>query len=171
MTELAKLPKALESHTRTFYGRLELLAKEDPEMGLVVETRISHLFQELDIPTTYYARIRAILFDGADPCAVMLRRGTHGKPSVVVLRHPPTVEMFSDEGLTLHRAAATVFLDAAERIEKLEAWRDSLIPADENRLNVVEALRNHERRLATLEAYVASLIGETNGKNAQDPTD
>jgi hypothetical protein len=150
------------------------MGKPDPEMdgALVVETRISHLFQEIDIPSTYYARIRAILFGGADPCVVMLRRGTHGRPSVVVLRHPPTAELFADEGLTLARSAATVFLDAAERIQKLEAWRDSLTPADEDRLNVVEALRNHETRLVALEAAladrVASQQGETNGKNAQD---
>jgi hypothetical protein len=165
-TKPEPLPKALERHTRAFYDGLELLGKDDPEIGgLVVETRLSYLFQELEIPSTYYARIRVILFGGADPCVIMLRRGTHGNPSVVVLRHPPSAELFADEGLTQARSAATVFLDATKRVEKLEAWRDSLTPADENRLNVVEALRNHETRLAALEA---SQEGETNGKTAQD---
>lgn len=170
--KLNKLPKALEQHTRALYDLLELLASPDPEMENVpiVETRLSLLYQQLNIPATYYAKIRAILFDGPDPCVVMLRRGTAGKPSVLAIQHPPDAEAFTKENLTLTRSAATVFLDAADRVYKLEAWRDSLTPADEDRLNVVEALRNHERRIATLESAILDLERQSNGKNAQDTT-
>ena len=168
---------ALELHTRAFYDKLVELGKPDDELEgtLVVETRLTYLQRELGIPATYYAQIRAVLFDGFDPCAVMLKRGTHSMPSVVALRHPPDAEIFTDQGLTLRRTAATVLSDAAKRIAEIEAWRESLSPAEENRLNVVEALRNHETRLANIEAQLtdilASLQGETNGKNAQETTD
>lgn len=160
---------ALERHTRALYDRLVELGKPDPELdgALIVSTRLTLLHRELDIPAAYYAKIRAILFDGYDPCVVMLQRGGTGNPSVVALRHPPSEEIFTEEGLTSARARDTVSSEA-QRIQKLEAWRDSLSPAEENRLNVVEALRNHELRIATLEAYVANQEGETNGKTAQD---
>jgi hypothetical protein len=159
---------ALERHTRTLYDRLVSLGKYDAEFECeVVETRLTLLHRELNIPATYYAKIRAILFDGIDPCVVMLERGAVGNPSVVALRHPPSEEIFTSEGLTSVRARGTVSSEA-QRIQKLEAWRDSLSPADENRLNVVEALRNHESRLVKLEERVANQEGETNGKTAQD---
>lgn len=167
MNTPTKLPKMLEVHTRAYYDGLVVLGKPDPEMDdtLIVETRLTQLFQELDIPNTYYARIRTLLFGGSDPCVIMLRRGTSGMPSVVALRHPPSDEIFTDKGLTTRPHPGTVLLDALERVSKLEAWRESLSPVEESRLNVVEALRNHESRLAAIEA---SLTGETNAKNAQD---
>jgi hypothetical protein len=174
MADRNKLPRALELHTRAFYDALVELGKPDPEMGdmLIVETRLSYLHQELDIPGTYYAKIRAILFGGIDPCAVMLRRGTHGMPSIVALRHPPDAENFTAEGLTPRPHAATLLEDATERVRKLEAWRDSLSPAEENRLNVVEAIRNHETRLVRIEAQILAILQrETNGKTAQDQQD
>lgn len=173
--EQSKLPKALELHTRATYDALASLGKPDPELddALVVETRLTYLQKELDIPGTYYARIRAILFDGVDPCVVMLKRGTHGSPSVVALRHPPTAEQFADKNLTVAPHPGRLYLDATERIEKLEAWRDSMTVG--GTLSVIEALRNHEARLAAIESLMAQTAargkGETNGKNAQDTKD
>jgi hypothetical protein len=158
---------ALEAHTRALYDKLVELGKPDPDLdgALVIVARLTDLHGELGIPSNYYAKIRALLFAGTDPCVIMLQRGGAGKPSVLALRHPPEAETFVQVGLTWRGVHGRVSLDAAERIQKLEAWRESLSPADENRLNIVEALRNHETRLAALEA---SHKGETNGKTAQD---
>lgn len=168
---MAKSPKALEKHTRAFYDILVSLGEPDPELenALVVEVRLSQLFKECGIPGTYYARIRAILFDGADPCVVMLSRGVVGRPSVVCLRHPPSKEIFTDEGLTTRPHTATLYADATARIKQLEAWRETVSPAG---FNVVEALRDHEHRLARLEAQMAEMPAtqerQSNGKKAQD---
>ena len=171
MAETNKPPTALERHTRLLYDKLEELGEPDPEIEdtRIVETRMTHLFEELGIPVGYYSRIRSVLFDGIDPCVILIQRGSHGMPSVLAVRHPPTPEIFTQEGLTRRDSAGTVLLDAAGRVTELERWRDSLTPADESRLNVVEAIRNHEARLAKLEALLAegtASTGETNGKTA-----
>ena len=123
---------ALERHTRALYDRLVELGKPDPELdgALIVSTRLTLLHRELDIPAAYYAKIRAILFDGYDPCVVMLQRGGTGKPSVLALRHPPVADNFARMALTSAGVRGTVSSEA-QRIQKLEAWRDSLSPAVE----------------------------------------
>ena len=169
MADTNKPPRALETHTNVLYERLEELGKPDPKLddAMIVKTRLTYLFQELDIPAGYYSQIRSVLFDGFDPCVVMLERGSHGNPSVLAVRHPPDADSFARLALTLADRDGTVSVH--KRVDEIEAWRESLTPADENRLNVVDALRNHETRLAELETQMAAILkGETNGKTAQD---
>jgi len=151
---------AVARHARKFYAELESRARPDGNGNMVATVYITALYSELGVSPGYQVRVREILFDSNPPCAVVARQGAGGHPSVIFLLHPPT-EGNVEEALTgeISRASLSVG-QIEERVRGIEARLGT-------GLNIVEALRNHERRIATLETAVAEvgLDGEQ-GENA-----
>lgn len=117
--------------------------------------KVTELFNELKIPMGYYSRIRKLLVQNGS--IEMIKRGSRGLASDVLLRHPlsepPTpgeasaiVKIASDR-LTNPGAAATLVSEFERRLARLESWREN-----QKGVNVTESLRNHERRISQLES-------------------
>lgn len=157
--------QAAITYTKQFYAILEKRAKleiivDDPqtdEMGtnseprevLVFRGQLSDVFRELKVSQTFYSKIRAILIEY--DCVTYLQRGTRAYDSVLLLNHPPPEEV-PPEVLTRPSDPATLsaVADALESLSHsvsvLEKWREST-----GGINISEALRNMELRLARLE--------------------
>jgi hypothetical protein len=117
--------------------------------------KVTELFNELKIPMTYYSRIRRLLVMNGS--IEMIKRGSRGLASDVLLRHPPSelpspgtgsaiVKIASDR-LTNPAPPATLIAEFERRLARLEAWRETT-----GRVNITDTLRNHESRLSHLES-------------------
>jgi hypothetical protein len=116
----------------------------------VFEGHFSKLLGELGFSKRWYSEIRsALLIPVEDPCIEIVQRGTANQNTIVILRHPPPPEWadLTAGGLTQARFRDTVYGRVEARVERLEAWRETL-----GGVNLAEALRNFEMRLSRLEA-------------------
>lgn len=159
-----QIPLAAITHARQFYAILEERATEEPlpldpnvvyntedpvPTVLVFRGQLSDVFREMKVSQSFYTKIRAILIEY--DCVSYLQKGTRAYDSVLILNHEPPEEI-SPEVLTRPSDPATlsVLADRLEDLEHsvkvLEKWRDSA-----GGINIGEALRNMELRLAKLE--------------------
>lgn len=131
----------------------EQAEKVEGTSAVVFVGGLSKEIRAVEASSNYYSEIRKILFDSG--CCVMAAQGNRGRPSVIeLLRRPDESDVPQD--LTLGRDEARLrFTDLEKRVETLEGWREQF-----STLNVMEALRDYERRISQLEM----LIGESNAK-------
>lgn len=148
---------SLIRHTRAFYKYLADRAKPDEDGNVVAQVYLTSAFDELGISPNAQTQVRRILYESKPPCAVQVARGAGGKPSVIYLLREPQPEDFAtekrltDDGEPAKLSAGQM----KERLERLEARTAGL--------NIVEAMQNHERRIAKLEARLTSQGESTNG--------
>jgi hypothetical protein len=135
-----KEPSVMTHAKRLYEAMLEHSYPEGDVHVFVGKT--TELFKQLGISTAYYSRIRRILISSGS--IQIVRRGARGIASEVRLYHPP--EDFTIEDLTAPPDTATLVVDLANRIARLEAWHKS-----QGGLDTKEALRDHETRLTQLE--------------------
>jgi hypothetical protein len=110
---------------------------------------ITEIFSNLGIANSNYSRVRQVLVDNG--FIVYKDLGRRGVPSTVQLvRRPPdkpveglTIPGAGNNDLTLRAMCATL----TRKVEALEAWREA-----SGEIDIKEALRNIERRLAKLES-------------------
>ena len=84
------------THARRLYETMLAQSYEEDDVH-VFNGRVTELFRDLGISTSYYSRIRRLLIKTG--CIQIVKRGAKGVGSEVRLYHPP--EDFTIEGLTL----------------------------------------------------------------------
>jgi hypothetical protein len=97
----------------------------------------------------WYSAIRKILESPElDPCIVYQQRGNPHQSTIINLYHPPSPDWgnLTAGDLTDTRGAAILIAEVQDRVQRLEAWRESL-----GGVNLAEVLRNFEMRLTRLE--------------------
>lgn len=141
---MADVESAKERHTYAVYDVLADLAEPDDIGNNVVACNITDVYRNLDITPSYHKDIRRVLFDSNPPCLTMVARGGGGKPSVFYVHRRPEEKDFASDLTDVKESAKLSAGQIAERLERLEARLAGL--------NIVEALRNHEHRIAQLEA-------------------
>jgi hypothetical protein len=134
MVERAKL--------ETIQGSFDVDIPEPVEV-LVFRGKLTDIFVELKVSQKYYVTIRKILREY--DCVQYLQRGTKAYDSIVILNHPPPEEI-SPLLLTDSHSPAKI-ADVERRVTALEDWRVTTAGG----INIGEALRNMETRLAKLE--------------------
>jgi len=147
-------------HARALYDELKSRAKPEPNGDELAEVYMTSLYEELGISPNYRVAVRKILFDSNPPCAIKVVQGAGGRPTLVYLLREPNLSDLTGEDTSGRLSAGQI----SEKLKRLEAWRLSLAG-----LNIVEALRNHESRLAELEAQVATVA--TNEERDTNGTD
>lgn len=151
--------QALKDHTKLLYRAMEELSNvdvSDPD-ARIYKGRITKLYLELGISSSFYTRIRRAL--EVSGCIEIQSVGAGGYPSIIKLIREPVDEDFLTEDLTGRRHLATLVSDLEAEVAVLRAWR--LSATGEGQLNISEALRNHERRILDLEALT---VKESNAK-------
>jgi len=132
---------AFAGHALAVYDELEKRA-EHKENGEVVFTgKLTSVFAYHGVSTSLYSRVRRVLIESGS--ITIVERGRSGRPSVIRLHGAPSPEILSEKDLTLNRDSARLVLQLEKRVSALEAR----LP-----LNVTEALREHEVRIANLAA-------------------
>lgn len=164
VTETIEPGGATLVYAHKFYDALVELAQSEPvevnadgsasnsDSVLVFRGKLMDVFQSLGLSATYYTRIRRIFIKY--DCVSYLQRGTRSYDSVLVLNHaPPSPQEIAPEDLTDDPSRDTIGA-MADRLEELERevsiltqWRESL-----GGLNILEALRDIEKRLPKREA-------------------
>jgi len=147
-------PKVLE-HAHTFYSALTDQAKLEPVADntpgspepvkelLVFRGKLQDVWAAAGISQAYYSNIRKLLRENG--CITVVQQGTRNVPTIMVLNHPPPEgAKIPEEPLT----ARPTFAILDRRVEALESWRDTFAGG----INIAEALRNMELRIASLEA-------------------
>jgi hypothetical protein len=99
---------------------LDSLPSEPTPHGKLVEVRKTHIFRELGISQTYYSPIWGALEQGG--CIEVYEKGTHGRPSRIMLLREPTEDTFSTEVLTQPREPDIL----RQRIENIERRLDGV---------------------------------------------
>ena len=158
MNEPAPIPTKTESTIMQYAEKLydAMLSTAEPiDEYHIYHGKVTELFNDLKIPMGYYSRIRRLLV--ANGSIEMIKRGSRGLSSDVLLRHPPTVAStpgeesaivkIASERLTKPGASATLVAEFERRLARLEAWREN-----QGGLNITESLRNHESRISHLES-------------------
>lgn len=157
-----------ETYARQFYdllveqSKLEKLPPEDTEHR-VWRGKLLEAFIELGASQIYYSRIRNIFLEYG--CVTYVIRGTKAYPSVLILNWPPPEEISQDlltgpsKGGTVQTLAEAVE-EMTRRLRAVEDWRETTTGG----LNIGEALRDLEKRLAKLEGNA------TNGAKAEENT-
>jgi hypothetical protein len=111
--------------------------------------KLKDVFEETGASKAYYTPIRQLLDSpDLDPCITVLERGNASQRTLIRLNHPPPPEwgVIAPKDLTAPAIGATMIVDLAARVERLEAWRETL-----GGVNLAEALRNFESRISRLE--------------------
>jgi hypothetical protein len=134
-------------HAHKFYTALDERAKDELwDNGAQVRVfrgKVTIIFRSLEISQSYYGRVKTGLTESG--CISFAQVGSRGKPSAIILHHPPLAEEFAlREGRPLTKTVEAAML--SQRMEGIE-----------NRLggmNVVEALANVESRLRDLDSRV-----------------
>jgi hypothetical protein len=111
--------------------------------------KLKDVFEEAGVSKAYYRPIRQLLDSpDLDPCITILERGNASQRTLILLNHPPPPEwgVITPKDLTAPAIDATMVADLAARVERLEAWRETL-----GGVNLAEALRNFESRISRLE--------------------
>ena len=106
----------------------------------------------------WYKDVRKLLESpDLDPCIIVVQRGNPHQPTITNLHHPPPPEWgnLTTRGLTDTRGLATMLLDVEGKVERLEAWRESL-----GGVNLAEVLRNFETRITRLENKTGDITGK-----------
>ena len=105
----------------------------------------------------YSDAIKLLQSPDLDPCVVIQQRGNPYQQTITNLHHPPPPGWgnFTRGDLTDGREAATMLLDAKEKVERLETWRESL-----GGVNLAEVLRNFETRITRLENKTGDVTGK-----------
>lgn len=140
---------AIYKATTATYLFLESRAKRDEDGDLIYEGSLIDAFNSTGMSSSYYTPVRKLLDSPPnDPCVTVFRRGNSTQMSLVCLNHPPPAEWknITAGGLTAGRRIATLIVEVEGRVERLEAWRESI-----GEVNLSEALLNFERRIAKLE--------------------
>ena len=105
------------------YKTMEDHAKSDGER-LIYEGFLTLLFKELDYSNSYYSKVRQLLIQMG--CIEQIVRGGSHTPSVYLLKHPPTQELFNNCKLVTYnkdQKYADLLLRLAhleDRVEKIE---------------------------------------------------
>jgi len=158
----AKPEPAWIRHSRAFYKYLDDRSVEDEDGNRVASVYLTAALSELGISPPMRAKVYKVIYESNPPCAVAVVRGGGGKPSVIYLLHPPSEGDF-ENALTDAIPSDTVSPVAeeiAKRLERLEASTTGL--------NIVEALRNHEQRIATLEGSAGLATNQERDTNGTD---
>lgn len=155
MTTFQGPEDVIEGYTREFCNLLkeQLEPVQDGEDGRRVgEVYLTRIFNTCNIPGPYYSAIRKVVFESEPPIAVLVRRGAGGRGSIVAWMRDPTAEDLAATRLHLTKPvdAATLRQDTERRVDILEAWRMSFAS-----LNVIQAMKDHEDRIASLERQLA----------------
>jgi hypothetical protein len=152
-TKPSKTENTVAQYAEKLYGAM--MERSEPIDDFhIYHGKVTELFNELKIPMTYYSRIRRQLVSNGS--IEMIKRGSRGLASDVLLRHPPSeasspgtdaaiVKIASDR-LTNPGRAATLTAEFERRLARLESWREN-----QGGLNITESLRNHESRISRLE--------------------
>ena len=111
---------AIFEHAQKLWNALDALPFEKKERGKLVEVRKTHIFRELGISQTYYSPIWGALEQAG--CIEVYEKGTHSKPSRILLFREPTEDTFSVEVLTQPREPDIL----RQRIENIERRLDGL---------------------------------------------
>lgn len=177
MGSLANVPtgKAAEYYAHQFYDALVAAAVTEtivppeesgigdgrfgleqlPVEALVYRGKITELWRELGISHPYYTKIRKIFMH--HNCVTYLQRGTRAYDTVLILNHPPppvgSVD-FTIGDLTDDADSASL-KEVAQTVRALQQWRETTAGG----LNIGEALREQEKRLAGLQARLEKLEG------------
>lgn len=148
----------------TLWDAMKDRADQRDEDVFIYHGKVTELFRELGIPTMYYSAIRRFLVHCG--CIEMVKRGARGTGSEVRLLHRPVPEdstaeivKIASERLTVGPESATLSVEFERRIRRLEKWRETL-----GGLNIAEAFRNQEMRIADLQTQVAELSSKTQDK-------
>ena len=134
----------LLEHAMRLWKALDALPYEQKHNGKLVEVRKTHVFRELGISQTYYSPIWGALEQGG--CIEVYEKGTHGRPSRIMLIRPPSESTFSVEVLTQPREPDIL----RQRIENVERRLDGV---DVKQLGaaLVKRIDELDRRLKQLE--------------------
>lgn len=140
---------ALFQHTTNIYKYME----ENSELNSLGERlyvgSIQEAVRSAGASSRYYTAIRKLLGSPPDdPCIDIVQRGNTYQPSIVLLKHPPPEgwEKIPPSALTQPAVSATLIAELTEKVEQLQAWRESL-----GGMNIAEAMINFENRLRRLE--------------------
>lgn len=135
---------ALYRHSHSTYEALEHSASTehvgDQELR-IYRGSVTKLWKTLNISMGYYSDVFTALEHNS--CITRIQQGGRNVDSIIVLHGPPAWESWTTEGLQepLTQPKPTDIL--SQRVEDLERRL--------GRLNIVEALANHEERLTALE--------------------
>jgi hypothetical protein len=143
------MTSALYQYTVAFYDKLSKQAKRDTSGELIFQGKLKEAFDSTGASSAYYTPVRQLLDSPEDdPCITLITRGNSKQGSTVRLNHPPPEawENFSAKALTSPREGATLVVDIEARLERVEAWRESL-----GEVNIGKALIDMETRLRKLE--------------------
>jgi hypothetical protein len=140
-------------YAREFYDLLAKDAIVEPDGTLLVwRGRITEAFKELGATSKYYTPVRAILVKTG--AITIVEAGSRNKDSIVVLNDPlpgpaELAPILAGLDLTGTRPGAKVWADVERRLSALEGWRETV-----GGINIAEALRDLEQRLASVEKLV-----------------
>lgn len=111
---------AIFDHAMKLWNALDDLPFEKKREGKLVEVRKTHIFRELGISQTYYSPIWGALEQAG--CIEVVEKGTHGRPSRMILYRPPSEDTFSVEVLTQPREPDIL----RQRVENIERRLDGV---------------------------------------------
>lgn len=148
---MAALYEKMSSESKTVDVNTELPAQ-------VWEGRLIQTCVSVGIPEGYYKTVVDVLRKLG--CIEVVKQGKRGtNPTVVILRYPPTEQMYGEvlgragwEGLT-NRPTFDTIVGQVRDIQKRLGGMD-----------IVGALENHEQRIAELETAVKGLRQENHNK-------
>lgn len=154
----------LAAHCASLYSRLEQAALTDKTTGdLIWRGKIIDAALSIGIPIGSYARVvNALRTLG---CIDQIERGFRNRPSVYHLVYPPTPEVWA-----VHAPERTEDLTSAPSLDILAGQLEDVRQQLETQLgglNIVEALRELERRIKNLEGQGLT-ASQTTAKNDKE---
>lgn len=130
----------------------------------IFEGRLTEVFRRAGASSAYYSPLRKMLLSPSnDPCIEIRQRGNVGQPTIIRLIHEPPKawKEITHGGLTAPVGGATIPVEVEGRLDRLEAWRESIREVN----NLSEVLQDFENRLAKVEDQLAKERGKReNGK-------
>lgn len=123
------------------YQALNAEKGKKSEKGKVIHVQRTKVFDSLGISRGYYSILYNALEDMG--CIEHVRRGTQGKPSEMILYHPPTKEQYDPKRARQSLTSRSPHANLAQRVEIIERRLDGI--------DIKEAIVALDQRIRALE--------------------
>lgn len=123
------------------YEALNAIEGEIGPKGKTILVQRTKVFDTLNISRGYYSSLYGNLEDMG--CVEHVTRGTHGRPSEMILYHPPTLELYDSKRARSRLTSRSAPANLTQRVTVLERRLDGI--------DVKEAIVTLDQRLRALE--------------------